>query len=153
MIDHENTNHGVVSIDRAREIAEEAGLDLVEVSPQAEPPVARVMDYGKFAYERARKERQARKQQKQIETKTIRIRPKTAQFHRDIHVRRGRKWLEEGKKVKVLLRFRWRERDYPEIARNIMREIAEDLQDISTIEQQPTMDGRSMVMMLTPETK
>jgi translation initiation factor IF-3 len=140
-----------VPIDEARDKARDAGLDLVEVAPNARPPVVRVMDYGKFQYEQTKKEREARKHQKQIEIKTIKLSPKTADFHRDINVRRARGWLEEGKKVKVVIRFKGREIHYPEIGREIMDGIVEDLKDVSSVEQSPNLEGWSMVMMLTPE--
>lgn len=152
MIDQDGDNKGVVSIEEARDTAYDAGLDLVEVAPHANPPVVRVMDYGKFQYEQTKKEREARKHQKQIEIKTIKLSPKTADFHRDINVRRARGWLEEGKKVKVVIRFKGRERDYPEIGREIMDGIIEDLSDVSEVEQPPSMEGWTMVMMLMPET-
>jgi translation initiation factor IF-3 len=132
------------------QIAQDAGLDLVEVAPNAQPPVARVMDYGKFIYEKTRREREARKHQKQIEVKTIKLSPKIADFHRDLNVRRAREWLGEGKKVKVIVRFRGREIEYTELGRIIMQEVAKDLQDIGTVEQQPNLEGWSMTMLLTP---
>lgn len=135
----------------AQDIANEAGLDLVEVAPNARPPVVRIMDFGKFQYEQTKKEREARKHQKQIEIKTIKLSPKTADFHRDINVRRARGWLEEGKKVKVVVKFKGREIHYPEIGREIMDSIAEELRDVSTVEQQPNLEGWTMVMMLAPE--
>lgn len=110
------------------------------------------MDYGKFQYEQTKKEREARKHQKQIEIKTIKLTPKTADFHRDINVRRARGWLEEGKKVKVVVQFKGREIHYPELGREIMDGIVEDLDDVSSVEQPPNLEGWSMVMMLTPET-
>ena len=131
-------------------MAQDAGLDLVEVAPNANPPVVRIMDYGKFSYEKTKREREARKHQKQIEIKTIKFSPKTAQFHRDINVRKARGWLTDGKKVKVVIRFKGREIHYPEIAHVIMNGVSEELSDISTIEQRPNMEGRTMVMMLTP---
>lgn len=139
-----------MSIVEARAIAKEAELDLVEVAPNAEPPVARVMDYGKFSYEKTKREREARKHQKQIEVKTVKLSPKIASFHRDINVRRAREWLEEGKKVKVMVRFHGREIHYPELGRGMMLAVAEDLKDVSTIEHQPNMEGWSMVMVLNP---
>ncbi len=151
LIDEEGKNQGVVPIDEARDIARNAGLDLVEVAPNARPPVVRVMDYGKFQYEQTKKEREARKHQKQIEIKTIKLSPKTADFHRDINVRRARGWLEEGKKVKVVIKFKGREIHYPEIGREIMKGIIEDLKDVASVEQMPNLEGWSMVMMLTPE--
>lgn len=131
-------------------IAREAGLDLVEVAPNANPPVCRVMDYGKFVYEKTRREREARKHQKQVEIKTIKLTPKITDFHRDLRVRRAREWLGEGKKVKVVVRFRGREITYPEIAQEMMDSVAKDLEEIATVEQRPNMEGWSMVMMLAP---
>ncbi len=140
----------MVSIKEARDIAETAGLDLVEVAPNADPPVVRVMDYGKFTYEKTRKEREARKHQKQVEIKTIKLSPKIAKFHRDLYVRKARGWLQEGKKVKVVVRFRGREITYPEIGQKMMKGVAEELEEVSTIEQRPNLEGWSMVMMLAP---
>ncbi|MEJ2751158.1 MAG: translation initiation factor IF-3 [Chloroflexota bacterium] len=151
LIDAEGTNQGVVPIERARDLASEAELDLVEVAPNANPPVCRIMDYGKFSYEQTRKEREARKRQKKIEIKTIRLTPRTDDFHRDIGVRKGRKWLEEGKKVKFMVRFRAREITYPEIGRDMLQDIAEVLSDVSIVEQQPNLEGWRMTMMLSPE--
>lgn len=139
-----------MAIQEARDAAREVGLDLVEVAPNAKPPVVRVMDYGKFIYEKTRREREARKHQKQVEIKTIKLSPKIADFHRDIRLRRARGWLEEGKKVKVVVRFRGREITYPELGQEMMAEVAEELEDISTIEQKPNLEGWSMVMMLAP---
>ncbi|KPK03221.1 MAG: translation initiation factor IF-3 [Anaerolineae bacterium SG8_19] len=150
LIDNNGTNRGVVTIQEARDIAREANLDLVEVAPNANPPVVRVMDYGKFTYEKTRREREARKHQKQIEIKTIKLSPKIAEFHRDIRLRRAREWLEEGKKVKVVVRFRGREITYPELGQEMMAGVAKELEDISTIEQKPNLEGWSMVMMLAP---
>lgn len=150
LIDQANVNRGVVTIQQARDIAAEANMDLVEVAPNASPPVVRVMNYGKFSYEKTRKERDARKHQKQIEIKTIQLRPKTGSFHREISVRKAREWLMEGKKVKVLFRFQAREISYPEIGQRMMETIATELQDIATIEQKPNMEGWSMTMLLNP---
>jgi translation initiation factor IF-3 len=108
------------------------------------------MDYGKFIYEKTRREREARKHQKQIEIKTIKLSPKIAEFHRGIRLRRAREWLEEGKKVKVVVRFRGREITYPELGQEMMVSVAKELEDISTIEQKPNLEGWSMVMMLAP---
>lgn len=150
LIDHNGTNHGVVNIRRALEIAEGAELDLVEVAPNADPPVCRVMDYGKFAYEKTKQLREAQRNQKQIEIKKIRLTPRTSTFHRDIHVKKAREWLTEGKKVQFMVRFKARERDYPEIGRESLLDIAGELEDVATIEQQPKFEGWSMTLMLTP---
>ena len=153
LIDAEGENIGVVTLKEAMTIAAESGLDLVEVSPQANPPVCRVMDFGKFLYQRAKKDKEARKQQTKIEMKEIRLRPKTNEHHRSFKVKDARNWLEKGMKVKVTIRFRGREMDYPEIALEDLREIAEELTDISTIEQAPKLEGRRMMLVLSPSGK
>lgn len=150
LIDADGENRGVVPIEEALRIAQEAGLDLIEVSPNAKPPVCRVVEFGKFTYERTKKEREARKAQKKVEVKEIRLRPKTTEHHRGFKVRAARGWLKEGKKVKVRIRFRGRERDYPEIALEDLKEIAAELQDISVIEQVPEFEGRTLLMVLAP---
>ncbi len=150
LITDTNENIGVVSTRTALQMAEERGLDLVEVSPNAEPPVCRIMDFGKFQYEKRRKEREAKKQQKIIEVKEIQLRPKTDQHHLGFKVVNARNWIKAGMKVRVRARFRGRERDYPDIALQRMLEIAADLQDVAAIEQQPTMDGNTMIMVLSP---
>lgn len=150
MIGPDGTNYGVVSIQKAMQIAEDADLDLVEVAPNSKPPVCRVLDYGKFLYEKAKKEKEARKSQSKIEIKEIRLRPKTSEHHRGFKVRDARGWLEDGKKVRVRIRFRGREITYPELALEDLKDIAEELSDVSTIEQAPNMEGRTMFMMLAP---
>lgn len=135
------------------EIANQADLDLVEVSPNANPPVCRVLDYGKFLYEKSKKDKQARKAQKQVEVKEIQLRPKTTEHHRSFKVRNARRWLSEGMKVKVRIRFRGREITYPEIARQDMVEIANEVADIAHVEVPPSMEGRTMLMILAPGTK
>jgi len=140
----------VVSLSEALTIAHEHELDLVEVSPAANPPVARVMDYGKFLYQEAKRERESRKAQKKVEIKEIQLRPKTTDHHKSFKVRAARRWLEEGKKVKVRVRFRGREVTYPEIAIEQLVEIAEELSDVGMIEQRPNREGRTMLMILAP---
>src|SRR5512147_2476860 len=150
LIGPDGGNVGVVPIRQALQIARDAEMDLVEVSPGATPPVCRVMDFGKFIYERAKKEREAKKAQTKIEIKEIRLRPKTANAHRGFKVDDARRWLLQGHKVRVTIRFRGREMDYPEIALEDLREIAESLADVSTIEQAPMMEGRTMLVVLAP---
>lgn len=152
LIGADGDNKGVVAIQEAREVARAADLDLVEVAPSADPPVCRVLDYGKFMYERAKKEKEARKSASKVEIKEIRLRPKTSDHHKSFKVRDARRWLEEGKKVKVRIRFRGREITYPEIALEDLKEIAEQLSDVGTIEQAPSMEGRTMLMVLAPST-
>jgi translation initiation factor IF-3 len=152
LINAAGENVGVVPFKEALDQAYQADMDLVEVAPNADPPVCRVIDYGKFIYERTKKEKEARKAQKKIEIKEIRLRPKTTEHHRGFKVRDARRWLEEGKKVKVRIRFRGRERDYPELAREDLQEIAEELSDVGVVEQQPSFEGRTLLMVLAPNT-
>lgn len=150
LIDKDGTNQGVVPIEKAREMALAADLDLVEVAPNAKPPVCRIMDYGKFSYEKTKREREARKHQKQIEIKTVKLTPRTSDFHKDIQVRKARQWLEEGKKVKFQVKFKAREITYPEIGQESLEEIADELRDIAEVEQEPKLEGWSMTLLLTP---
>jgi len=150
LIGPENENIGVVPIQKAMQIARDAELDLVEVAPNSEPPVCRVMDFGKFLYERTKKDKEARKAQTKIEVKEIRLRPKTNEHHRGFKTRDARKWLLEGNKVKVTIRFRGREITYPEIALEDLREISQELADVAVIEQSPNIEGRTMGMVLGP---
>ena len=152
LIDHNGTNHGVVPTDEARRMAQDAELDLVEVAPNARPPVCRIMDYGKFAYEQTKKVREAQKRQTKVEVKTLKLTPRTGEFHRNIQVKKAREWLTEGKKVRFQVKFKARERDYPEIGKKALDEIAEELQDVSEIEQRPKMEGWNMSLMLVPKT-
>ncbi|MBC8336083.1 MAG: translation initiation factor IF-3 [Anaerolineales bacterium] len=153
LIGADGENIGVVTFKEAMDLAAEADLDLVEVSPGAKPPVCRVMDFGKFLYQRSKKDKEARKAQTRIDLKEIRLRPKTNEHHRGFKVKNAKRWLEEGKKVKVTIRFRGREMDYPEIALEDLREIAEELSDIGTIEQMPKMEGRVMMLVMGPLVK
>jgi translation initiation factor IF-3 len=150
LIGADGGNVGIINTSDALRMAQEAELDLVEVAPTAEPPVCRVMDFGKFLYERTKKEREARKSQTKIEVKEIRLRPKTTNHHRGFKVRDARRWLEDGMKVKVRIRFRGREITYPEIALNDLKAIAEDLSDVAIVEQNPSLEGQSMLMVLAP---
>lgn len=150
LITDTNENIGVVSLRTALEMAEAKELDLVEVSPNVDPPVCRIMDFGKFQYEKRRREREAKKQQKTIEVKEIQLRPKTDQHHLGFKVRDARSWIEQGMKVRVRVRFRGRERDYPDIAHDRMLQVANELQDIAVIEQPPTLEGMTMLMVLAP---
>jgi translation initiation factor IF-3 len=146
-------NVGIVPAEEARRMAREAGLDLVEVAPNAEPPVCKIMDFGKFLYERTKKEREARRAQTKIEVKEIRLRPKTNVHHRSFKVRDARRWLDEGMKVKVRIRFRGREIDYLDLALVDLKEVAEELSDVAIVEQAPALEGRSMLMVLAPAKK
>lgn len=140
----------VVSLNTALDMAEARGLDLVEVSPNAEPPVCRIMDFSKFLYEQQRKERKARKQQKQIEVKEIQLHPKTSDHHLSFKVRDARRWIGDGMKVRVRIRFRGREIAHADIGRVRLDNIAKELSDVAIIEQSPSMEGSTMLMVLAP---
>ncbi|HLF01202.1 MAG TPA: translation initiation factor IF-3, partial [Anaerolineales bacterium] len=146
-------NLGVITVQEALKIAREAEKDLVEVSPNTSPPVCRILDFGKFLYERSKKDKEARKAQKVIEVKEIRLRPKTTDHHRSFKVRDARRWLLEGMKVKVRIKFRGREITYPEIARNELAEVANELSDVGMVEVTPDMEGKTMLMVLAPAKK
>jgi len=137
---------------KALEIAREYGTDLVEVAPQATPPVCRLMDFGKFLYEAQKRERDARKSQTKVEIKEIRLRPKTGEHDINYKLRDARKFLERGAKVKVRLRFRGREVTHPQVARELMDRVAEELSDIAIVEKRPSMEGMTMLMILGPNT-
>jgi translation initiation factor IF-3 len=144
---------GVVPLRDALRMARERKLDLVEVSPNADPPVCRMMDYGKFLYEKSKRERKARKAQKTVEVKEIRLRPKTGEHDVEFKVRDAERFLKQGHKVKVRVRFRGREITYPEIARELLAGFAERLSEVSVVESRPRMEGRTMLMILSPITK
>lgn len=146
-------NIGVITLERALEIAQERGVDLVEVAPEGNPPVCKVMDFGKFQYEQQRKERKARKNQTKIEIKEIQIKPKTDDHHLGFKLRDARKWLLEGKKVRVRVRFRGREITHSHIGRDRLEVIKAELSDVATVEQMPNMEGRDMLMILAPLTE
>ena len=135
---------------RGMELAEEAGLDLVEISPNANPPVCKVMDFGKFKYEQQKKESEARKKQKIIEVKEIKFRPNTDTHDYDVKMRNVFKFLENGDKVKVTLRFRGREMAHLDLGRRLLERVADDTTELGKIDSIPKMEGRQMVMMINP---
>ena len=141
---------GILSPDEARKIAEERGMDLVEIAPNAEPPVCRLMDYGKYLYASAKKKQESKKKQKQIIVKEIKFRPGTDIGDYDIKVRNLTKFLDAGNKVKVTLRFRGREMAHQELGMEMLKRVEEDLKEIGVVEQMPKMEGRQMVMVLAP---
>ncbi|MFC0117359.1 translation initiation factor IF-3 [Pseudoalteromonas xiamenensis] len=145
---------GVVSIREALEVAEEAGVDLVEISPNAEPPVCRVMDYGKFIFEKSKQQKEQKKKQKQIQIKEIKFRPGTDEGDYQVKLRSLKKFLEAGDKAKITLRFRGREMAHTDLALELLNRIKADLQDLSQVESFPNrVEGRQMVMMLAPIAK
>lgn len=150
-IDAEGENHGVISTQEALAQAEAAGLDLVEVSPNADPPVCKLMDFGKFKYEEQKRANEARKKQKTIEIKEIKMRPNIDTHDYDVKMRAMRRFFEAGDKVKVTLRFRGREMAHQELGMNLLRKVQEDTDEIAKVEQSPKLEGRQMIMVMAPK--
>lgn len=144
---------GIMPTAQARELAEEADMDLVEISPQAAPPVCRIMDYGKFLFETNKKKQAAKKKQKQIQVKEIKFRPGTEEGDYQIKLRNLTRFLEAGDKCKVTLRFRGREMAHQELGRKLLKRVESDLTELGTVEQFPRMEGRQMVMVIAPRKK
>ncbi|MEM9320017.1 MAG: translation initiation factor IF-3 [Pseudomonadota bacterium] len=150
LIGADGENVGVVTPTRAMSMAEEVGLDLVEISPNAEPPVCKIMDFGKFKYEQQKRESEARKKQKTIEVKEVKLRPGTDDHDFERKVSDAIKFLEKGDKVKVTLRFRGREMAHQNLGRDLLERVADKIEGIGKIENMPKMEGRQMVMMIGP---
>jgi translation initiation factor IF-3 len=150
LIGAEGENLGVLSPIRALELAEQAGLDLVEISPTAEPPVCKIMDFGKFKYETQKREAEARKKQKIIEIKEVKFRPNTDTHDYEVKMRSVTKFLENGDKVKVTLLFRGREMAHQNLGRELLERVATDVEGLGKIENMPRLEGRQMVMMIGP---
>jgi len=151
VIDMEGQQLGVISLTEALAEAAKAGLDLVEVSPTAEPPVCRIMDYGKFRYQQSKKVQVSKKSQTVIQVKEIRLRPKTEEHDLEVKVKHVRKFLEQHNKVKISMMFRGREIAYTDIGRKIIEDIKNTLADGCVIDQQPKLEGRNMIMILSPK--
>lgn len=150
MVDEEGEQIGVLSLDDALKAAGERGLDLVEVSPNAVPPVCRIMDYGKYKYQASKRAAEAKKKTARVDIKEVKLRPKTEVHDFQFKVRNARRFLEGGNKVKVTVMFRGREVTHPEFGVRIMEQVAKDLEDIAMIESIPRMAGRFMTMVLAP---
>jgi translation initiation factor IF-3 len=150
LIDEKGEQIGIVPIEKALAAAEEKDLDLVEVAPQAKPPVCRLMDYGKYLYEKQKREREARKAQKTVEIKEVRLRPKTDEHDIQVVLTKIRKFAKEGAKIRVRIRFRGREIRHRDVAENLMKRVAADVADVVSVESYPSLDGRSMIMVLAP---
>jgi len=153
LIDAEGEQAGIVSIRAALEMADDSGLDLVEIAPLAKPPVCRIMDFGKFKYQTAKKAHEAKLKQKQVQVKEVKLRPRTDENDYQIKLRNLRRFLEDGDKVKVTLRFRGREMAHQEFGMRQLERIKADLEDIAAVEQMPKMEGRQMVMVVAPSKK
>lgn len=150
LVDANGEMVGVVSLRDALYAAEEAGLDLVEVSPNADPPVCKILDYGKYKYEAQKKANEARKKQKIIEVKEIKLRPNIDEHDYEIKMKAMRRFLEEGDKVKVTMRFRGREMAHQDIGMNVLVKVREALDDLGKVEQMPKLEGKQMIMVLAP---
>jgi translation initiation factor IF-3 len=141
---------GIMPTHEALRLAEEKGLDLVEISPRAFPPVCRIMDYGKYKYEEAKKKQQARKKASTVETKEIKFRPKTEEHDMDFKVKHVRRFLEAGNKVRLAVVFRGREITHPQTGMNVLNRVVERCSDLATVEATPNMEGRRMIMVIAP---
>ena len=150
LIGAEGENVGVVPPARGMALAEEAGLDLVEISPNASPPVCKIMDFGKFKYDQQKREAEAKKKQKTIEVKEVKFRPNTDTHDYDVKMRNVTRFLESGDKVKVTLRFRGREMAHQNLGRDLLERVAGDVEGLGKVENMPKMEGRQMVMVIGP---
>lgn len=151
VIDSEGSQLGIMSSKEALQIAESKQLDLVMIAPVAKPPVCKIMDYGKFIYELQKKEKEARKKQKVINVKEVRLSPVIEEHDINVKARNAEKFLRDGDKVKVTMRFRGREADYTHFGEKILKDFAQKLQEVSLIEKEPKLEGRNMIMILSPK--
>ena len=150
LIDAEGEKRGVMKIEDALEVAAQAGMDLVEVSPNADTPVCKVLDYGKYKYQAQKKANEAKKKQKVIEVKEIKLRPGIETHDYDVKMRAMKRFFDEGDKVKVTMRFRGREMAHTELGFNLLQKVKTDTDDFAKVEYEPKMEGRQMVMILSP---
>lgn len=151
LIDENGENHGAVSVEKAIEMAKKAGLDLVEISPNATPPVCKILDYGKYKYEAQKKASLAKKKQKTVDVKEIKLRPGIEKHDYDVKMRSIDKFLNAGDKVKVTLRYRGREMAHQEIGMDVLNRVRDQFAEVTKIEQMPKMEGRQMIMILAPK--
>ena len=150
LIDENGENRGVVSIAEALRIADNAGLDLIEISPQATPPVCKVLDYGKYKYEIQKRKSEAKKNQKVVNIKELKIRPAIETHDYDVKLKQAKKFLSQGDKVKVTMRFKGREMSANDMGKEILNKIIEDLENVAKVDSAPKLEGRQMIMMLSP---
>ena len=150
LIDETGNNVGVVRTDDAIQRAEDVGLDLVEISPNSDPPVAKILDFGKYKYEAQKKKNEAKKKQKVIDVKEIKIRPNIDDHDFDVKMRNMRRFIDSGDKVKVTLRFRGREMAHQELGVNVLERIKADFDEVAKVEQEAKMEGRQMIMVMAP---
>ena len=151
LVDERGEMIGVVTRNEALQRATEAGLDLVEVAANADPPVVKILDYGKFKYEEQKRKNEARKKQKVIEVKEIKLRPGIDDHDYEVKMRSMVKFIEEGDKVKVTMRFRGRELAHQELGMNVLMRVKDDLDEVAKVEQHPRMEGRQMTMVISPK--
>lgn len=151
MIDADGENVGILDRNAALDLASEAGLDLVEISPHAKPPVCRIMDFGKFVFDQQKKAAAAKKKQKQMEVKELKFRPNTDVGDFNVKMRNARRFLAAGDKVKITIRFRGREMAHPELGRAMAERVEAELGDEIIVEQRPKLEGRQMIMMIAPK--
>ncbi|WP_073014830.1 translation initiation factor IF-3 [Roseibium suaedae] len=150
LIDHEGNNRGIVLTDEAMDIAVEAGLDLVEIQPNAQPPVCKILDYGRFKYQSQKKAAEARKKQKTVEIKEIKMRPNIDTHDYEVKMKSMLRFFSEGDKVKVTLRFRGREMAHQDLGMKLLDQVREETAEIAKVESSPRLEGRQMVMILAP---
>jgi translation initiation factor IF-3 len=153
LVDQEGQNRGIVDIDAARRLAEEAGLDLVEISPNSRPPVVKILDYGKYKFQAQKKAAEARKKQKTVEVKEIKMRPNIDTHDYDVKMKAARRFLDEGDKVKMTLRFRGREMAHQELGLQLLFRVRDELNAMAKVEAEPKLEGRQMIMILAPTAK
>ncbi|OFC39255.1 translation initiation factor IF-3 [Acidithiobacillus caldus] len=153
LIGVEGDQLGIVSLFEALAAAESADLDLVEIAPQANPPVCRIMDYGKYRFQESKRQHEARRKQKQSQVKEIKFRPRTDDADYQIKLRNIVRFLEDGDRVKITLRFRGREMTHPELGMEVLNRVEKDLLEMGVVEQRPRMEGRQMVMVIAPRKK
>ncbi|MBS3943310.1 MAG: translation initiation factor IF-3 [Dethiobacter sp.] len=151
LIDADGTQLGVMKTDEALDIAAQKKLDLVNVAPNARPPVCRLMDYGKYKYEQNKKEREARKNQKMVLVKEVKLRPNIEKNDFAVKLKNCRRFLEDGDKVKVTVMFRGREITHPENAHRLLKKMSEEIADLGVVERVPKLEGRNMIMILSPK--
>ncbi len=151
LIDAEGENVGVVPVREAQRMADDAGLDLVEISPSADPPVCKILDYGKFKYEAQKKKNEAKKRQRVIEIKEIKLRPNIDENDYAVKMRNCLRFLEDGDKVKVTLRFRGREMAHQDLGMKVLNRVRDDMAELAKVEQLPKMEGRQMIMVIAPK--
>ncbi len=151
LVDENGQQVGIVSLEEALARANDVGLDLVEVAPNAKPPVCRLMDYGKYRYEQSKKAQEAKKRQTVIQVKEVKMRPRTDVHDMNVKKKKIVKFLNQGNKVKVTVQFRGREIVHPELGAQMLKQIAEEMADISVVEHMPNMEGRTLTMVLAPK--